>query len=230
MDASAWPDLPSRIDHTILRPEATKTDIRRLCDEAVHNRFTVVFVPPCHIAEAIDALRGTSILVGIPVGFPLGGHTTATKVQEAIEGVKQGAAIVDMVMNVSQLKSGNVDAVRADIREVVLATPSAEHKVILETCYLTQQEKITACRIVVEAGAEYVKTSTGFGPSGASVADVALMVESVSGQAKVKASGGIRDLSTTMAMLRAGADRIGTSAGLRIVAEWAQQTASSRLR
>lgn len=230
MEASDWPDLPSRIDHTILRPEATRADIRRLCDEAVRSRFTVVFLPPCHIAEAIDALSGTSILVGIPVGFPLGGHTTATKVQEAMEGVKHGAAIVDMVMNVSQLKSGDVDAVRADIREVVLATPSAEHKVILETCYLTQQEKVTACRLVVEAGAEYVKTSTGFGPNGASVADVALLADSVAGRAKVKASGGIRDLSTTLAMLRAGAERIGTSAGLSIIAEWAQQTVSSRLR
>lgn len=103
MDASGWPDLPSRIDHTILRPEATRADISRLCDEAVRYRFTVVFVPPCHIAEAVDRLAGYAIAVGIPVGFPLGGQTTSTKVHEALEGVKQGAAIVDMVINVSQL-------------------------------------------------------------------------------------------------------------------------------
>jgi deoxyribose-phosphate aldolase len=177
----------------------------------------------------VGILVGTSILVGMPVGFPLGGHTTAAKVHEAIEGVRHGAAIVDMVINVSQLKSGNHDAVLTDIREVVLATPSVEHKVILETCYLTHQEKITACRLVVEAGAEYVKTSTGFGPAGATVADVALLSEAVEGKAKVKASGGIRDLVTTVALLRAGAHRIGTSAGVNIVAEWSQQS-SLRLR
>ena len=226
MHASSWPDLPAHIDHTILRPDATRADVRRLCEEAVRYEFRVVFVPPCHIAEAADVLAGTSIRVGIPVGFPLGGHTTTAKVHEAIEGVTHGAAIVDMVINISQLKSGNHDAVHTDVREVVVATPSVEHKVILETCYLTQQEKVTACRLVVEAGAEYVKTSTGFGPAGASVADVALLSEAVGEKAKVKASGGIRDLTTTVAMLRAGAHRIGTSAGVNILAEWSQQSSS----
>lgn len=218
-----WSDLPARIDHTILRPEATRADIQRLCDEAKRYGFHVVFVPPCYVAEAVDALAGTNILVGIPVGFPLGGHTTAAKVNEASEGVRGGAAIVDMVINISRLKSGDDDAVRADIAEVVQATGKAEHKVILETCYLTPQEKLTACRLVVEAGADYVKTSTGFGAGGATVEDVALIRHAVAGRAKVKASGGIRDWATTLAMLKAGADRIGTSASLAIVEEWSTQ-------
>jgi deoxyribose-phosphate aldolase len=218
-----WSDLPARIDHTILRPDATRADIKRLCEEAKRYEFRVVFVPPCYVAEAVESLAGTNILVGIPVGFPLGGHTTAMKVHEATEGVRCGAAIVDMVINISRLKSGDDDAVRADIAEVVQATRTAEHKVILETCYLTQQEKVTACRLVVEAGAAYVKTSTGFGAGGATVEDVALFRQAVGGRAKVKASGGIRDLPTTLAMLEAGADRIGSSSSVKIIEEWSQQ-------
>ena len=216
-------DLPAHIDHTILRPEAVRADIHRLCEEAKRYGFRVVFVPPCYVEEAVEALAGTPILVGIPVGFPLGGHTTATKVHEAIEGVRRGAVIIDMVLNISRLKSGDDDAVRADIAEVVQATRMAEHKVILETGYLTQQEKLTACRLVVEAGADYVKTSTGFGAGGATVADVALLRHAVAGRVKVKASGGIRDLTTTIAMLDAGADRIGTSASVKILEEWSRQ-------
>jgi deoxyribose-phosphate aldolase len=125
-----------------------------------------------------------------------------------------------MVINVSRLKSGDYDVVRTDMTEVVKATAGAEHKVILETCYLTREEKITACRLAVEAGMDYVKTSTGFGAVGATVEDVRLMKDAVAGRAKVKASGGIRDWKTTLAMLEAGADRIGTSASLAIMAEW----------
>ena len=219
MSFDKW-NLPALIDHTVLRPEATRTDVERLCREAVQYGFTVIFIPPCYAAEAVDAVAGTPVRVGIPVGFPLGGHTTATKVAEAIEGMRQGATVLDMVINISRLKSGDLDAVRQDIAEVVQATPKAEHKVILETCYLSDQEKLTACRIVVEAGADYVKTSTGFGAGGATVADVKLMKTAVAGKAKVKASGGIRDWKSTLAMLEAGADRIGTSASLKIVEEW----------
>ena len=215
-------DLPALIDHTVLRPDATRADIQRLCDEATRYGFHVIFVPPCYVAEAVEALVGTDILVGIPVGFPLGGHTTATKVHEASEGVRRGATVVDMVINISRLKSGDDDALRADIAEVVLATRTAEHKVILETCYLTRQEKLTACALSAEAGADYVKTATGFGPAGATVADVALLKQAVAGRLKVKASGGIRDLATTLAMLDAGADRIGTSASVKIIEEWTQ--------
>jgi deoxyribose-phosphate aldolase len=224
---STW-NLTDLIDHTVLRPDATRVDVLRLCQEAKECRFSVIFVPPCYVDEAVAAVAGTSILVGIPIGFPLGGHTTKAKVAEAVEAVLRGARVLDMVINVSRLKSGDREYVRQDIAEVVTATPGIEHKVILETCYLTQQEKRTACQLVVEAGADYVKTSTGFGAGGATADDVRLMKETVAGRVKVKASGGIRDWKTTLAMLEAGADRIGTSASLAIVAEWRQQgTAAS---
>lgn len=215
----AW-NLPVLIDHTVLKPDATKADVLRLCQEARDNRFTVIFVPPCYVDEAVEAVAGTGIRVGIPIGFPLGGHTTKTKVAEAIEAVSRGAQVLDMVLNVSRLKSGDLGLVRSDIAEVVNATPGVEHKVILETCYLTQEEKRTACHLVIEGGAEYVKTSTGFGAAGATVDDVRLLKETVAGRVKVKASGGIRNWKTTVAMLEAGADRIGTSASLTILGEW----------
>ena len=180
----------------------------------------VIFVPPCYLDEAMAAVAGTGIRVGIPIGFPLGGHSTTIKVAEAVEAVQRGATVLDMVLNISRLKSADHDYVRTDIAEVVKATESVEHKVILETCYLTPQEKRTACRLVVEAGADYVKTSTGFGTAGATVEDVRLLRAVVAGRVKVKASGGIRDWKTTRAMLEAGADRIGTSAGLKIIHEW----------
>lgn len=213
-------NLPELIDHTVLRPDATRTDVLRLCREARDQGFLVIFVPPCYVDEAVAAVAGTTIRVGIPIGFPLGGHTTKAKVAEATEAVARGARVLDMVINVSRLKSGDEDYVRRDIAEVVRATPTVEHKVILETCYLTTQEKLAACRLAVEAGADYVKTSTGFGPVGATVEDVRLMKQAVAGRAKVKASGGIRDWNSALAMLEAGADRIGTSASLKILEEW----------
>ncbi|WP_447598035.1 deoxyribose-phosphate aldolase [Nitrospira sp. Nam80] len=212
--------LPGVIDHTILRPDATKADVLRLCEEAKQHGFVVIFVPPCYVAEAVAAVAGTSIKVGIPIGFPLGGQTTANKVAEAEEAAAHGAGELDMVLNVSRLKSGDTDLVRKDMAEVVRATPRVGHKVILETCFLSRDEKITACRLAVEAGMDYVKTSTGFGPGGATVEDVRLMKEAVAGRAKVKASGGIRDLKTLAAMLEAGADRIGTSTSVKILEEW----------
>lgn len=216
---TSW-NLPPLLDHTVLRPEATRADVLRLCQEAKDLGFVVIFVPPCYVDDAVAATAGSAVRVGIPIGFPLGGHTTWAKVTEATEAVARGARILDMVINVSRLKSGDHDYVRRDIAEVVKATPFAEHKVILETCLLTQQEKITACHLVVEAGADYVKTSTGFNAAGATVDDVRLMKQTVAGKAKVKASGGIRDWKTTLAMLEAGADRIGTSASLKILEEW----------
>jgi deoxyribose-phosphate aldolase len=216
---SGW-NLPALIDHTVLRPDATKVEVLRLCEEAKANGFTVIFVPPCYIDEAVAAVVGSGIRVGIPIGFPLGGHSTTIKVAEAVQAVQRGATVLDMVLNISRLKSADHDYVRTDIAEVVKATVGVEHKVILETCYLTPQEKRTACRLVVEAGADYVKTSTGFGAAGATVEDVRLLREVVAGRVKVKASGGIRDWKTTRAMLEAGADRIGTSAGLKIIHEW----------
>ena len=216
---SGW-NLPALIDHTVLRPDATKVEVLRLCEEAKDNGFMVIFVPPCYLDETMAAVAGTGIRVGIPIGFPLGGHSTTIKVAEAVEAVQRGATVLDMVLNISRLKSADHDYVRTDIAEVVKATVGVEHKVILETCYLTPQEKRTACRLVVEAGADYVKTSTGFGTAGATVEDVRLLRAVVAGRVKVKASGGIRDWKTTRAMLEAGADRIGTSAGLKIIHEW----------
>ena len=218
-------NLPTILDHTVLRPDATKADVLRLCQEAKDLGFVVIFVPPCYVDEAVAATAGSTVRVGIPIGFPLGGHTTKAKVAEATDAVARGARILDMVINVSRLKSGDQTYVRQDIAEVVNATPSVEHKVILETCLLTQQEKIAACHLVVEAGADYVKTSTGFSTAGATVEDVRLMKQTVAGRAKVKASGGIRDWKTTVAMLEAGADRIGTSASLKILEEWRQALA-----
>lgn len=222
MTTHEW-NLPALIDHTVLRPDATKADVLRLCQEAKQFGFLVIFIPPCYVDEAVAAVTGTAIHVGIPIGFPLGGHTTASKVAEAVEAVSRGAQVLDMVINVSRLKSGEDDYVRQDIAEVVKATPTVEHKVILETCYLSDHEKRRACHLVVEAGADYVKTSTGFGAGGATVDDVRLMKQTVAGRVKVKASGGIRDWKATQAMLEAGADRIGTSASLKIVEEWRLQ-------
>jgi deoxyribose-phosphate aldolase len=221
-------DLAARIDQTMLRPDATKDEVLRHCEEARRYGFGAVFVPPCYVKEAVSALAGTSIRVGIPVGFPHGSQTTRTKVAEAVEGVECGAVELDMVINVSRLKSGDHDEVRTDIQAVVCATPQVGHKVIIETCYLTRQEKMAACRLVLEAGADYVKTSTGFGPGGATAQDVRLIKEAVAGRAKVKASGGVRDLKTVIELLSAGADRIGTSAGVRIIEEWLAEPSRTR--
>lgn len=221
MGAHPWQEaLPRYLDHTVLRPEATKADVLRLCAEAKEQGFLVVFVPPCYVDEAVAAVAGTEVQVGIPIGFPLGGHSTHVKVTEALEAVAHGATVLDMVINISRLKSGDYDLVRSDMAAVVHATPGMNHKVILETCLLTREEKITACHLAVEAGMDYVKTSTGFHQLGASVEDVRLMKEAVAGRAKVKASGGIRDWKTTRNLFEAGADRIGTSASLKILNEW----------
>ncbi|MFQ5991500.1 MAG: deoxyribose-phosphate aldolase [Nitrospiraceae bacterium] len=213
-------DLPSLIDHTVLRPDTVKADVLRVCEEARRFGFPVVYIPPCYVRETVEALSDTAIRVGVPIGFPYGYQTTQSKVSEAVEACEQGVGELDMVLNISRLKSGDVAAVRDDIAAVVKATPGAGHKVILETSYLSRLEKEVACKLVVDAGADYVKTSTGFGPAGATIEDVRLMKEVVAGRAKVKAAGGIRDLKTTLALLDAGADRIGTSASVAIMKEW----------
>ena len=209
--------LAALIDHTVLRPDATRTDVVRVCEEAKHWGFGVIFIPPSYVEEAVEALGHSAIRVGIPIGFPLGWHNTSTKVAEALDGVAHGATVLDMVINVSRLKSGDYDGVRRDMAAVCEATPSAEHKAILETCLLTKDELRTACRLAVEAGMDYVKSSTGFSTGGARVEDVRMMKEAVAGRVKVKASGGIRDLPTMLMLLEAGADRIGTSAGVDIL-------------
>ena len=224
MGEQSWQEaVPRYLDHTVLRPEATKADVLKLCTEAKEQGFVVIFVPPCYVDEAVGAVAGTEIQVGIPIGFPLGGHSTHAKVTEALEAVAHGATVLDMVINVSRLKSGDYDLVRRDMAAVVESTPGVNHKVILETCLLTREEKIAACHLAVEAGMDYVKTSTGFNQAGATVEDVRLMKDTVAGRAKVKASGGIRNWATTRELLEAGADRIGTSASLKIAEEWRAQ-------
>ncbi len=212
--------LPSLLDHTLLRPDSTKDEIIRLCQEAKTLGLQVVFVPPCFLSDALEVLSGTSIRLGVPIGFPLGAETTAVKVKTALDAFEQGASELDMVMNVGRMKSGEHARVLEDMRAVVAATSGASHKVILETCYLSQEEKRVACSLAIESGMDYVKTSTGFGAGGATVEDVQFIKSVVGQQVKIKASGGIRNLSTTLALLEAGADRIGTSAAVAILQEW----------
>ncbi|MGH7254565.1 MAG: deoxyribose-phosphate aldolase [Nitrospirales bacterium] len=208
------------IDHTLLRPDATAKDIDRLCGEARDYGFGAAFVPPCFLSQAVRALAGSGVRVGVPVGFPFGYQTTRAKVQEAVDARSQGADELDVVLNVSWVKSGAWREVGDELAGVVAATPGAGHKVILEVGFLTREEILTVCRTAVEARMEYVKTASGFGPRGATVDDVRLMKEAVAGLAKVKASGGIRDARAALALLEAGADRLGTSAGVAIVEEW----------
>lgn len=213
-------DLARVIDHTLLSPTAAPADIDRLCDEAAHFSFWAVCVNPCHVARASERLDGSGIKVCSVVGFPLGCNTTATKVMEGVEAMKNGASELDVVMNVGLFKAGEYEAVVRDMKDFILLTPGAVHKVIIETCYLTDAEKAGAARLAAEVGAEFVKTSTGFGPGGAKAGDVALLREAAVGKAKVKASGGIRDLDTLIHMVQAGAERVGTSSGVAIIEEF----------
>ncbi len=209
------------IDHTLLKPDATATEIEQLCKEAAEWKFATVCVNPTWVALAAQRLRGTGVLVCSVVGFPLGATTPDVKQFEARRAIFDGASEIDMVINVGGLKSGDVRLVTDDIRGVVSAchAAGATSKVIIETALLTDEEKITACTLSKAAGADFVKTSTGFGPGGATAADVALMRRVVGDEMGVKASGGVRDLEQMKAMVAAGATRIGASAGVRIVKE-----------
>jgi len=210
-------DLARLIDHTNLKPTATKADIMNLCTEAVQWKFKAVCVNPAFVKVANDQLKGTDVLVCTVVGFPLGASTTSSKAFEAEEAVKSGAAEVDMVINLGALKDGDSRSVLNEIKEVVKALNGATVKVILETCFLTDQEKIIGCQLAAEAGAHFVKTSTGFGSAGASIEDVKLMKRVVGEKLGIKASGGIKDKETLLAMATAGATRIGTSSGVKII-------------
>lgn len=210
--------LAQMIDHTNLRPDATEKDIKRLCDEAKEYKFNCVCVNPTNVSLAVDNLKGSEVGVCVVVGFPLGAQTSKTKAFEAEEAVGWGVSELDMVMNIGQLKSGNDELVGLDIRGVVEAAQGKIVKVILETARLTYEEKVKACLIARVAGADFVKTSTGFGGlSGATVEDVKLLRETVGKDMGVKASGGIRDLETALKMMEAGANRIGTSSGVNIM-------------
>ena len=214
-------DIAALIDHTLLRPEASQADIRKLCDEAKQFGFATVCVNPAWVAVAVAALQGTRVKVCAVAGFPLGATLTETKIFETEQVVKLGTQEVDMVINVGALKSGQHERVEQDIRGVVEASHrgGAICKVILECSLLTDQEKVTACRLAQSAGADFVKTSTGFGPGGATAHDVELMRLVVGPQMGVKAAGGIRSYEDVQKMLSAGATRIGASASVKILQE-----------
>jgi len=213
-------ELAKLIDHTLLKPEATESDVRRVCQQALEHGFGAVCINPVYVSLAAGIVSGTGVRVCTVVGFPLGANLTETKAFEAAKAVEQGAAEIDMVINVGALKSGDYARVEQDIRRVVGAVgEGALVKVILETALLSDDEKATACRLSAEAGAHFVKTSTGFGPGGATEGDVALMRRIVGDKLGVKASGGIRDAATAMRMIAAGASRLGCSASVAIVRE-----------
>jgi deoxyribose-phosphate aldolase len=214
-------DLAKVIDHTLLKPEATTGDVLKLCDEAAAFNFTAICINPIHVRAASERLAGTGIKVGAVIGFPLGANTTATKAAEAAGAVMAGAEELDMVMSIGLIKEGREEEVIKDITAVRQAAHALRTgvilKVILETSLLTREELILACRLSVAGGADYVKTSTGFGPRGASVEDVLLMSQAVGPGIGVKASGGIRSLDFVIDLLGAGATRIGTSSGAAIM-------------
>ncbi len=211
-------DLASLIDHTLLKPEATEEDIKKVCEEAIQYKFKSVCVNTHYVALVSRLLSGSSVLTCGVVGFPLGAMTTRAKVDETYDAIKSGANEVDMVINIGALKSGNWNIVKSDIEGVVNAARNrALVKVILETSLLNDEEKIKACTIAKMAGADFVKTSTGFNKGGATVEDIILMRKVVGPKMGVKASGGVRDTETARKMIAAGATRIGTSSGIAIV-------------
>lgn len=205
------------IDHTLLRPDATWEEIETLCKEGVKYHFASICIQPTWVLLAREYLKGTEVKLCSVVGFPLGANTTETKAREAHQLAKCGVQEIDMVINIGALKSKDYKKVQQDISEVVQAASSSMVKVILETCLLTDEEKKVASLLSVEAGASFVKTSTGFSKSGATIHDITLMRNVVGPEFGVKASGGIRDLSTALAMIQAGATRIGTSSGVAIM-------------
>ncbi len=210
--------LAALIDHTLLKPEATEAEVDRLCAEAAEFKFASVCVNPSYAPRCVKNLAGSGVKTCTVVGFPLGATTTEAKRFEARQAAEAGVQEIDMVLAVGLLKSGRTDDVRRDIAAVVEAAGSrAIVKVILETCLLTDDEKRTACRLAVEAGAHFVKTSTGFSKGGATVEDIALMRAAVGPAIGVKASGGVKDRASLDAMVKAGATRIGASAGVKIV-------------
>lgn len=211
-------NIASYIDHTLLKPEATKEQIVKLCKEAAEYKFASVCVNPAWVAVSAKELADSPVKVCTVIGFPLGASTSETKAFETADAIGKGAGEIDMVINIGALKSGDEELVKNDIQAVVEAAKGkAIVKVIIETCLLTDEEKVIASRLSKEAGADFVKTSTGFSTGGATVADVKLMRETVGPDLGVKASGGVRSLEDLQAMIDAGATRIGASSGVQIM-------------
>lgn len=212
-------DIVRMIDHTLLKAQALPRDIDTLCREARDYNFAAVCVNPVYVERSVGTLKGSDVKVATVVGFPLGATTTVEKAREAGDAVRQGAGEIDMVMPVGLFLGDAHKAVARDIREVVLAVGATPVKVILETCYLSPKQIAEASVIARDEGAVFVKTSTGFGTRGASVEDVQIMKKAVGDRCQIKASGGIRNYQDAMAMIEAGATRIGTSAGVQIAEE-----------
>ncbi|MBK9247247.1 MAG: deoxyribose-phosphate aldolase [Ignavibacteria bacterium] len=213
--------LASSIDHTLLKPNATAVMIETLCAEAMVYSFASVCVNPCYVALSSRLLRTSNVKVCTVIGFPLGASTTESKVFEAENALAHGASELDMVIAIGHLISGDDDAVRKDIASVVRVAhaQNAIVKVIIETCLLTDEQKIRACALVTEAGADFIKTSTGFSTGGATLEDIELLRKHVGKNVRVKASGGIRDIAFAESLLLAGAERIGTSSGVSMIKE-----------
>jgi deoxyribose-phosphate aldolase len=216
-----YEQLAKTIDHSLLRPELTDQDIIEGCELAARYHVASVCVKPYHVSLAVEKLKGSDVAVGTVVGFPHGAHTTQTKVFEAQKALKDGAVELDMVINIGALRSGQTDYVREDIRAVVEAAKGrALVKVILENAYLTDEQKVQGCKLVEEAGADFVKTSTGFAPSGATIEDLKLMRASVGPKVRVKAAGGVRSLDAILAVIDVGVTRVGATATAAILDEF----------
>ncbi|MBG8552902.1 deoxyribose-phosphate aldolase [Hymenobacter guriensis] len=228
MSASS-PDLVARIDHTLLRPDATRDQIAQLCAEAAQYRFASVCVPPCYVRFAADELHGSGVPVCTVVGFPLGYQLTKVKFFEAHQALNDGAKEVDMVINVAAFKSGRLAEVEDEIGELaeLCHFKQAILKVIIETALLTEEEIIRACQLCTEAGADFVKTSTGFASRGASVADIELMRRHLPAHIRIKASGGIRTREAALALVAAGADRLGSSNSIALLPTADETSATS---
>ena len=203
-------EIYSRVDHTVLAPGATWADVKKLCDQAIEYGAASVCISPCYVKRAAEYVQGRMTICTV-IGFPSGNETTATKVFEARDAVANGATEIDMVINIGALKEGNTDYVLNEIKALKEAVGSLVLKVIIETCLLTDEEKITMCRLVTEAGADFIKTSTGFSTGGATFHDIELFRRYVGPQVKVKAAGGISSFEDAEKFIALGADRLGTS-------------------
>lgn len=217
-----YEQLAKVIDHSLLRPELTETDVIAGCELAHRYHVATVCVKPCHVKLAVEALAESDVIVSTVVGFPHGGSLTAVKVAEAEQAIEDGALELDMVLNIGQLRSGKYDFVGADIKAIcdTAHARGAKVKVIFENAYLTDEEKVIACKLSEEAGADWVKTSTGFAPSGATLADLRLMRETVSQKVQVKAASGVRSLDTILPVIDVGCTRVGATATAAILDEF----------
>lgn len=209
-------EMLSHVDHTLLQATATWPQIEALCREAIEYRTASVCIPPCYIRRVREAF-GSAVTICTVIGFPLGYSVTAAKVTEAREALRDGADEIDMVINISDIKNGDYDKAEAEIAAVREACQGCVLKVIVETCYLTEKEKVAACGIVTRAGADYIKTSTGFGTAGATREDITLFREHVGPAVAIKAAGGIRSIADMQAFLELGAERLGTSSAIKLI-------------